>query len=89
MTRETNFGTYDDPRDAGVPRGRRWLLAALRVASLIAIVVLLGLFVFPVNAHAGRSCETARPSSALIVQGTQPARADLSASPLAPVALTL
>ncbi|RZL64140.1 MAG: DUF2145 domain-containing protein [Variovorax sp.] len=45
--------------------------AALRTATLAAIVVLLGLFVFPADAHAGRSCEAAKPSPAVIIKGMQ------------------
>lgn len=43
----------------------------LRSAIIAALVVLLGLVLFPASAHAGRSCETRKPTPALIAQGMQ------------------
>ena len=66
----TNFGEYDDfGRDAA---GSRWLWrlrVALRAALLAAAVVLAGLFLFPTDSHAGRSCEQARPTAQQVQQG--------------------
>ena len=43
----------------------------LRSAIIAALVVLLGLVLFPARAHAGRSCETRKPTAALMAQGMQ------------------
>ena len=50
---------------------RRLVGAVLRAAILAAVVVLCGLLLFPIHAHAGRSCEVRQPTPALIVQGMQ------------------
>jgi len=50
---------------------RRLVGAVLRAAILAAVVVLCGLVLFPIHAHAGRSCEVRQPTPALIVQGMQ------------------
>lgn len=71
MSNETNFGAHDSARDVGAWRKQRLLRTSLRAATLGAAVVLLGLFVFPADAHAGRSCEAAKPAPAVIVQGMQ------------------
>ena len=43
----------------------------LRAAIIAALVVLIALVLFPVKAHAGRSCEQRKPTPALITQGMQ------------------
>jgi hypothetical protein len=47
------------------------LRAAARIALVAATVVVAGLFVFPVNAHAGRSCEPTKATPALVARGMQ------------------
>ena len=72
MTRTpTNFGPYEVEYKRRVSRSRRWLRAAVQVFATAAAVVLAGLFLFPLNAHAGRSCEQHRPDVASIVKGMQ------------------
>jgi hypothetical protein len=68
----TNFGHYDE--DFGRRQGPRWQLrlrAAGRAALLVAVVVLAGLFLFPVTSHAGRSCEPARTTAAQLGRSMQ------------------
>ena len=66
----TNFGHYDDiGRRTETPRWQWRVRVALRVALLAAAVVLAGLFLFPSEAHAGRSCEQARPTAQQVQQG--------------------
>lgn len=67
----TNFGPYDDEAQAGEPRLRRWARGLLQAVVLVVLVVLAGLFLFPVHAHAGRSCEAVKPTPALIARGMQ------------------
>ena len=66
----TNFGRYDD---FGRPvKAARWpwrMRVALRTALLVAAVVLAGLFLFPTESHAGRSCEPVRPTAQQVQQG--------------------
>lgn len=68
---QTNFGSYDEDDDAERASGWRLLKAIARILLMIAAVALAGIFVFPMNAHAGRSCEQARPSAASITRGMQ------------------
>ena len=66
----TNFGDYDDFGRQTATSSWRWRLrVALRIALLAAAVVLAGLFLFPAEAHAGRSCELARPTARQVQQG--------------------
>jgi hypothetical protein len=72
IRRTTNFGPYEAERIARIPRWRRVLWAALRIALLALAVTLAGLFLFPTTpAHAGRSCEPHKPTPELIVKGMQ------------------
>ncbi|WP_077002188.1 DUF2145 domain-containing protein [Variovorax sp. KK3] len=48
---------------------RRWLRALLQTLAAALAVVLAGLFLFPINAHAGRSCEEHQPTPAAIIRG--------------------
>lgn len=43
----------------------------LQVFAAAAAVVLAGLFMFPLNAHAGRSCEQQKPGAAAVIKGMQ------------------
>ena len=65
----TNFGDYDAEYRRRVPRMRRWLRAVLQMLAAALAVVLAGLFLFPINAHAGRSCEERRADPATLAQG--------------------
>ena len=65
----TNFGDYEAEYRRRVPRMRRWLRAVLQMVAAALAVVLAGLFLFPINAHAGRSCEERKPDPASIIQG--------------------
>ena len=66
----THFGHYDDiGRQRETPRWQWRVSVALRAALLAAAVVLAGLFLFPSKAHAGRSCEQARPTAQQVQQG--------------------
>ena len=72
IRRITNFGSYEADRAAKVPRWQRVLWAALRIVLLALAVSLAGLFLFPSKpAHAGRSCETHKPTAESIVKGMQ------------------
>ena len=53
----TNFGNYETEYRSRVPHVRRWLRSVLHVLAAALAVTLAGLFLFPLNAHAGRSCE--------------------------------
>lgn len=64
----TNFGDYE-LEYRRVPCARRWLRAMLQVFAAAAAVVLAGLFLFPLSAHAGRSCEEHKPDAASIIRG--------------------
>ncbi len=65
MTRDADDAVDWRAAGAGLLRG------LLRVLLLAAIVMLAGFFVFPIHAHAGRSCEAARPTAERFVQGLQ------------------
>jgi hypothetical protein len=67
----TNFGSYEIDDRGRLPRARRWLWSALNLLAAVLAVVLAGLFLFPLNAHAGRSCEEHRPSATSIMQGLE------------------
>lgn len=67
----TNFGPYEIEYRAQVSRPRRMLRAILQVFAAAAAVVLAGLFLFPLNAHAGRSCEQQKPGAAAVMKGMQ------------------
>lgn len=72
MTRiPTNFGPYEREYQARVSRTRRLLKGAAQAVLAAAAVVLAGVFLFPLNAHAGRSCEEGKPTAATIVKGMQ------------------
>jgi len=66
----TNFGPYAQEH-ARVPLRRRWLRMLLELLALGAAVMMAGLFLFPLKAHAGRSCDTLRPTPELIARGMQ------------------
>jgi len=66
----TNFGPYEDEA-AQAPRSHRWLRRILHAVLLVALVVFAGLFLFPVAAHAGRSCEARQPTAATIARGLE------------------
>ena len=53
----TNFGPYEREYQARVSRTRRLVRAALHLALTAAAVALAGIFLFPLSAHAARSCE--------------------------------
>lgn len=61
----TNFGPYDREYQARVSRTRRLLKAAMQAILTAVVVALAGTFLFPLKAHAGRSCEQAKPTVAL------------------------
>jgi len=66
----THFGHYDEiGRQRETPRWQWRVSVALRAALLAAAVVLAGLLLFPSKAHAGRSCEQARPTAQQVQQG--------------------
>jgi len=65
----TNFGPYEAEDQARATRAWRLVRIALQIAATVAGVVLASLFLFPLNAHAGRSCEQVRPSAASIAKG--------------------
>lgn len=67
----TNFGPYDEEAQASEPRLQRFVRGLLQAAVLVVLVVLAGLFLFPVHAHAGRSCESVKPTPAVITKGMQ------------------
>jgi hypothetical protein len=67
----TNFGSYEIEYRARLSRPRRMLRAILQLLGAAAAVVLAGLFLFPLNAHAGRSCEEQRPGAAAVIKGMQ------------------
>ena len=66
--RRTNFGPYEDEALASVPRLRRWLRTVVQALVLVALVVLASIFLFPLPAHAGRSCEARPPTLAGIAR---------------------
>lgn len=67
----TNFGLYEEEKSHG-SRSRRLLKGILQAALTVLAVVLAGLFLFPLSAaHAGRSCEQARPGVASVTKGMQ------------------
>lgn len=67
----TNFGAYDDEEALRLPRWQRAFRGLAQTALMVAAVVLAGLFLFPIAAHAGRSCEVVKPTPALIIKGMQ------------------
>jgi hypothetical protein len=67
----TNFGAYDDEHPAPAPRRRRLLRGIVQALLTALAVTLAGLFLFPMHAHAGRSCEQARPVPAAVMKGMQ------------------
>ncbi|MDR6535802.1 hypothetical protein J2739_001572 [Variovorax soli] len=67
----TNFGNYETEYRSRVPHVRRWLRSVLHVLAAALAVTLAGLFLFPLNAHAGRSCEEHRPNAASIIKGME------------------
>jgi len=66
----TNFGPYE-LEETRMPRSRRWLRRLLHAALLIALVAFAGLVLFPVSAHAGRSCEERQPTAAALSRGLE------------------
>lgn len=72
MTRiPTNFGPYEREYQARFSRVRRMLESAVQLILTALAVIVAGVFLFPLSAHAGRSCEQAKPSPAVIVKGMQ------------------
>jgi len=67
----TNFGPYDKEDALQLPLWQRVFRAVARAALVVAAVVLAGVFLFPIDAHAGRSCEALKPTPAVIVKGMQ------------------
>ncbi|MBT2321627.1 DUF2145 domain-containing protein [Variovorax paradoxus] len=67
----TNFGSYEIEYRRRVSRPRRLLRSVLQLFAAAAAVVLAGLFLFPLNAHAGRSCEQQKPHAAAVMKGMQ------------------
>jgi len=67
----TNFGPYEREYRTRVSRSRRLLGAAVQGVLTALAVVLAGLFLFPLHAHAGRSCEPHRPDAAGVMRGLQ------------------
>lgn len=67
----TNFGPYDREYQTRVSRARRILKAAVQLILTAAVVALAGTFLFPLNAHAGRSCEQVKPTAAAVMKGMQ------------------
>lgn len=66
----TNFGSYEEEED-GAPRGRRLVISIIRGIATVLAVVLVATFVFPMHAHAGRSCEQVKPTPATIAKGME------------------
>ncbi|VWX60170.1 conserved hypothetical protein [Burkholderiales bacterium 8X] len=72
MTRTpTNFGPYQDEYQQGMPLWRRVLILFVKTVLTVAGVVAAGTFVFPVEAHAGRSCEPVKARAEAIVKGME------------------
>jgi hypothetical protein len=67
----TNFGPYEREYEARVSPARRLLRAAVQLVLAAAAVALAGVFLFPLNAHAGRSCEQSKPDVAAVIKGMQ------------------
>ena len=67
----TNFGSYDVEEALRMPRWKRAFREVAKIALVATAVVLAGLFLFPIQAHAGRSCEAVKPTPALITKGMQ------------------
>jgi hypothetical protein len=67
----TNFGSYETEYRSRVSRARRGLRAVMHLLAAAVAVVLAGLFLFPLNAHAGRSCEEQKVSAASIIKGME------------------
>jgi hypothetical protein len=67
----TNFGNYEIEYRSRVPRVGRGLRSMMHLIAAALAVVLAGLFLFPLNAHAGRSCEEHRPNAATIIKGLE------------------
>ena len=67
----TRFGPAFPEADGRLPRWQHLLRGMARTAAMVAVVVLAGLFLFPIDARAGRSCEAARPTPAVIVKGME------------------
>ncbi|SCK34648.1 hypothetical protein VAR608DRAFT_3100 [Variovorax sp. HW608] len=69
MKRTTNFGPYEREYRARVSRSRRLLRNAMQMILAAAAVILAGVFLFPLNAHAGRPCASPGPESANFIEG--------------------
>lgn len=67
----TNFGLYEREYEARVSLARRILKAVVQLILAAAVVALAGTFLFPLNAHAGRSCEQVKPTAASVMKGMQ------------------
>jgi hypothetical protein len=67
----TNFGSYEMEYRSQVSQARRGLRAVMHLIAAAVAVVLAGLFLFPLKAHAGRSCEDHRLSAASITKGME------------------
>ena len=72
MTRiQTNYGPYETEFRANSSLWRRAVRPALKVIFTAVVVVLAGTFVFPMKAHAGRSCEQGKPKAGSITKGME------------------
>jgi len=67
----TNFGPYEREYLARVSRSRRLLKTAMQMILAAAAVALASAFLFPLDAHAGRSCEKSKPDAAVVIKGMQ------------------
>lgn len=65
-------GLPDRGADASAPQAqppaRRWVRMLWQILLLVILVVLAGIFLFPAQAHAGRSCEERQPTVTTISQ---------------------
>ncbi len=67
----THFGSCDEEDALRMPRWKRALRELAQIALVATAVVLAGVFLFPIQAHAGRSCEVVKPTPTLIMKGMQ------------------
>lgn len=63
--------SFNLDEEVRVPRWRRNLQMALRILALALVVCLAGAFLFPMQAHAGRSCEQVPPTPDNVAKGMQ------------------
>ena len=67
----TNFGPYEREYQARVSLTRRILKAVVQLILTAAVVALAGTFLFPLNAHAGGSCEQANPEATTVMKSVR------------------